>query len=124
MPRLSREYANASVAHVWFPLNVQCAVYEDNNGRILECGHEVCVGKDERAIYVQEFLLFTWCATDCLEDMSHSAIIHDGIFGYGDERQNMPAAKAFEDTQAKDFRHCAFFSSSSACMLVAHSTRV
>ena len=41
------------------PLNLQCTVYEDNNGRILQCGHEVCAGKDGRAIYVQEFLLFT-----------------------------------------------------------------
>ena len=53
-------------------------------------------------------------ATDCLEDMSHSAIVHDGIFGYGDERQNMLAEKAFEDAQAKGFRPCAFFSSSTA----------
>ncbi|KAH9990105.1 SNF2 family N-terminal domain-containing protein [Russula vinacea] len=37
-------------------------IYE-NNGRILKCGHEVCA--------------------DCLEDMSQSAIVHDGIFGLG-----------------------------------------
>ena len=53
--------------------------------------------------------LFTWRATDCLEDMSQSAIVHDGMFGYGDERQNMLAEKAFEDAEAKGFRPCTFF---------------
>lgn len=51
-----------------------------------------------------------WRATDCLEDMSNSAIVHNGIFGYGDEKQNMLAEKAFEDAQARGFRPCAFFS--------------
>jgi hypothetical protein len=39
--------------------------------------------------------------------MSNSAIVHDGIFGYGDEKQNMIAEKAFEDAQARGFRPCA-----------------
>ncbi|KAI9451415.1 SNF2 family N-terminal domain-containing protein [Lactarius psammicola] len=63
-----------------------CHEIYENNGRVLKCGHEVCA--------------------DCLEDMSQSAIVHDGIFGYGDERQNMLAEKAFEDAQAKGFRPC------------------
>jgi hypothetical protein len=105
-----REYANASVTYVWFPLNLRCAVYEDNTGRILKCGHEVCAGKAERVVYVQEFPLFTRRATDCLEDMGNSAIVHNGIFGYGDEGQNIAAEKAFEDAQARGFRPCAFLS--------------
>ncbi|KAI0255631.1 SNF2 family N-terminal domain-containing protein [Lactifluus subvellereus] len=63
-----------------------CHEIYDNNGRILKCGHEVCA--------------------DCLEDMSQSAIVHDGIFGYGDERQNTLAEQAFEDAAAKGFRPC------------------
>jgi len=42
--------------------------------------------------------------------MSQSAIVHDGIFGYGDEKQNMLAEKAFEDAEAKGLRPCTFFS--------------
>lgn len=45
-------------------------------------------------------------ATDCLEDMSQSAIAHDGIFGYGDEKQNILAEKEFEEAAAKGFRPC------------------
>ncbi|KAF8263933.1 SNF2 family N-terminal domain-containing protein [Lactarius quietus] len=63
-----------------------CHEIYENNGRILQCGHEVCA--------------------DCLEDMGNSAIVHDGIFGYGDERQNNLVEKAFEDAQAKGFRPC------------------
>jgi hypothetical protein len=47
-------------------------------------------------------------ATDCLEDMSQSAIVHDGIFGLGDEKQNIQSEKAFEEAAAKGFRPCAF----------------
>lgn len=50
--------------------------------------------------------LFIYRATDCLEDMSQSAIVHDGIFGFGDERQNIQVEKAFEDAAAKGFRPC------------------
>jgi phenylpropionate dioxygenase-like ring-hydroxylating dioxygenase large terminal subunit len=63
-----------------------CHEIYENNGRILKCGHEVCA--------------------DCLEDMSHSAIVHDGIFGFGDERQNNLVEKEFEDAAAKGFRPC------------------
>jgi hypothetical protein len=38
--------------------------------------------------------------------MSHSAIVHDGIFGFGDERQNNLVEKEFEDAAAKGFRPC------------------
>jgi hypothetical protein len=38
--------------------------------------------------------------------MSQSAIVHDGIFGFGDERQNMLVEKKFEDAAAKGFRPC------------------
>ena len=46
--------------------------------------------------------------TDCLEDMSHSAIVHDGIFGFGNERQNINSEKLFEDAAAKGFRPCTY----------------
>lgn len=75
-------------------------------------------------VYVQEFPLFTWRATDCLEDMGNSAIVHNGIFGYGDEQQNIAAEKAFEDAQARGFRPCAFFSFSNTYMLLTYSGRV
>jgi hypothetical protein len=52
------------------------------------------------------FALFIWRATDCLEDVSQSAIAHDGIFGFGDERQNILAEKEFEEAAAKGFRPC------------------
>ena len=38
--------------------------------------------------------------------MSQSAIAHDGIFGYGDEKQNILAEKEFEEAAAKGFRPC------------------
>ncbi|KAH9054910.1 SNF2 family DNA-dependent ATPase [Lactarius vividus] len=63
-----------------------CHEIYENNGRVLKCGHEVCA--------------------DCLEDMGQSAIVHDGIFGYGDERQNNFAEKAFEEAAARGFRPC------------------
>ncbi|KAI9435461.1 SNF2 family N-terminal domain-containing protein [Lactarius indigo] len=63
-----------------------CHEIYENNGRVLKCGHEVCA--------------------DCLEDMSQSAIVHDGIFGYGDERQNNLVEKAFEEAAARGFRPC------------------
>jgi hypothetical protein len=37
--------------------------------------------------------------------MSQSAIAHDGIFGFGDERQNILAEKQFEEAAAKGFAH-------------------
>ncbi|KAH9985885.1 SNF2 family N-terminal domain-containing protein [Russula compacta] len=63
-----------------------CHEIYENNGRILKCGHELCA--------------------DCLEDMSQSAIVHDGIFGFGDERQNILVEKQFEEAAAKGFRPC------------------
>ena len=53
-----------------------------------------------------QLAVFIWRVTDCLEDMSQSAIVHDGIFGFGDERQNMRVEKEFEDAAAKGFRPC------------------
>lgn len=40
--------------------------------------------------------------------MSNSAIVHDGIFGFGNERQNINSEKLFEDAAAKGFRPCTF----------------
>ncbi|KAI9457065.1 SNF2 family N-terminal domain-containing protein [Russula earlei] len=63
-----------------------CHEIYEGNGRILKCGHDVCA--------------------DCLEDMSQSAIVHDGIFGFGNEQQNMHAEEVFENAAAKGFRPC------------------
>ncbi|KAF8503825.1 hypothetical protein F5888DRAFT_1864757 [Russula emetica] len=38
--------------------------------------------------------------------MSQSAIAHDGIFGFGDEKQNILAEKEFEEAAAKGSRPC------------------
>lgn len=38
--------------------------------------------------------------------MRQSAIAHDGIFGYGDEKQNILAEKEFEEAAARGFRPC------------------
>jgi hypothetical protein len=38
--------------------------------------------------------------------MRQSAIAHDGIFGFGDERQNILVEKEFEEAAAKGFRPC------------------
>lgn len=40
--------------------------------------------------------------------MSQSAIVHDGIFGFGDERQNILVEKQFEEAAAKGFRPCTY----------------
>jgi hypothetical protein len=54
-----------------------------------------------------ELALFIYCATDCLEDMSQSAIVHDAAFDFVDERQNIPVEKQFGDAAgAKRFRPC------------------
>jgi hypothetical protein len=53
-----------------------------------------------------ELALFIHRATDCLDDMSQS-IVHDGIFDFVDERQNIPVEKEFEDSAgAKGLRPC------------------
>ena len=54
-----------------------------------------------------ELALFIHHATDCLEDMSQSAVVHDGIFDFIDERQNIPVEKEFGDAAGtKGFRPC------------------
>jgi len=66
----------------------------------------VCAGEFDHLTFSPELALFIQRVTDCLEDMSQSAIAHDGIFGYGDERQNILAEKEFEEAAAKGFRPC------------------
>ncbi|KAJ8462365.1 hypothetical protein ONZ45_g17962 [Pleurotus djamor] len=61
-------------------------LYVENSGRVLECGHELCF--------------------ECLLEISNSPLSHDGIFGYGTEKQNMEAEKAFENAEAKGLRPC------------------
>ena len=49
-----------------------------------------------------------------MDDISQSAIVHDGIFGFGNEQQNMRVEKLFEDAAAKGFRPCTHALSSHA----------
>ncbi|KAF8134681.1 SNF2 family N-terminal domain-containing protein [Mycena galopus ATCC 62051] len=67
-----------------------CPVCKDfimgEHGRVLPCGHEICF--------------------DCTLDLSNSPIAHDGIFGEGDEKQNLAAEKAYEEAAAKGLRPC------------------
>ena len=51
--------------------------------------------------------LFIYRATDCLEDMSQSAIAHDGILSFGDEKQNIQVERAFEEGPPKVSAPCA-----------------
>ncbi|PPQ94269.1 hypothetical protein CVT25_004926 [Psilocybe cyanescens] len=57
-----------------------------DSGRVLICGHEICF--------------------DCTLDLSNSAIGHNGIFGQGDEKENIAAEKAYEAAAAKGYRPC------------------
>ncbi|THH13318.1 hypothetical protein EW146_g6890 [Bondarzewia mesenterica] len=70
--------------------DLTCPVCHDmfinDSGRVLQCGHEICF--------------------DCLLDISHSPIAHDGIFGYGNEKQNLQVEKEFEAAEAKGLRPC------------------
>ena len=45
-------------------------------------------------------------STACLEDMGQFAVIHDGIFDFVDERQNVLVEKEFENAAARRFRPC------------------
>ncbi|KAK6977040.1 SNF2 family DNA-dependent ATPase [Favolaschia claudopus] len=67
-----------------------CPVCKDvimgDNGRVLPCGHEICF--------------------DCTLDLSNSPIAHDGIFGEGNEKQNLAAEKVYEEAAAKGLRPC------------------
>ncbi|KAF7373229.1 SNF2 family DNA-dependent ATPase [Mycena sanguinolenta] len=65
--------------------SANCPVCRDlilgEHGRVLPCGHEICF--------------------DCTLDLSNSAIAHDGIFGEGNEKQNLAAEKEYEEAAAK-----------------------
>ncbi|KAJ6542826.1 SNF2 family N-terminal domain-containing protein [Mycena capillaripes] len=67
-----------------------CPVCKDlilgDNGRVLPCGHEICF--------------------DCTLDLSNSPIAHDGIFGQGNEKQNLAIEKEYEEAAAKGLRPC------------------
>ncbi|KAF9265070.1 hypothetical protein L218DRAFT_1076057 [Marasmius fiardii PR-910] len=56
------------------------------NGRILDCGHEIC--------------------SECAEDIRNAPIDQNGIFGYGSEKENIEAEKRFEEANAKGYRPC------------------
>ncbi|KAL0066241.1 hypothetical protein AAF712_006672 [Marasmius tenuissimus] len=57
-----------------------------DKGRILDCGHEIC--------------------SDCAEDLRNAPIDHNGIFGYGSEKENIEAERRFEEASAKGWRPC------------------
>ncbi|KAH8102694.1 SNF2 family DNA-dependent ATPase [Cristinia sonorae] len=58
----------------------------NNTGRVLACGHEACF--------------------DCLMELSSAPPVHDGIFGHGDEADNIRVEKEFEAAVAKGLRPC------------------
>ncbi|THV01709.1 hypothetical protein K435DRAFT_836766 [Dendrothele bispora CBS 962.96] len=60
--------------------------FVEDKGRILGCGHEVC--------------------SECVLDIRNSAIEHNGIFGEGNEKENMEIERKFEEANAKGWRPC------------------
>ncbi|KAJ7762016.1 SNF2 family DNA-dependent ATPase [Mycena maculata] len=63
-----------------------CKDFLGDNGRVLPCGHEICF--------------------DCSLDLSNSAIAHDGVFGEGNEKQNLEMEKEYENAAVKGLRPC------------------
>ncbi|KAA1467021.1 hypothetical protein DENSPDRAFT_831976 [Dentipellis sp. KUC8613] len=61
-------------------------LYTSESGRVLNCGHEMCY--------------------DCMLDLSHSAMAHDGEFGHGNEQQNLKVEKLYETAEAQGLRPC------------------
>ncbi|KII82945.1 hypothetical protein PLICRDRAFT_58597 [Plicaturopsis crispa FD-325 SS-3] len=61
-------------------------MYVNDKGRVLTCGHEVCF--------------------DCLLELSSAPPVHDCIFGYGSENDNLKAEKEYEAAAAKGHRPC------------------
>ncbi|KJA22647.1 hypothetical protein HYPSUDRAFT_87246 [Hypholoma sublateritium FD-334 SS-4] len=61
-------------------------LFLNDSGRLLPCGHEICF--------------------DCILEISNAAIAHDGIFGYGSEKENLAAEKEYEAASAKGHRPC------------------
>ncbi|KAG6902647.1 hypothetical protein C0995_013772 [Termitomyces sp. Mi166 len=60
--------------------------FMNDNGRVLSCTHEICF--------------------DCLLNLQNAAIAHDGIFGQGNEKENLEAEKEYETGAAKGYRPC------------------
>ncbi|KAF8890769.1 SNF2 family N-terminal domain-containing protein [Infundibulicybe gibba] len=71
-------------------LENSCPVCKDlfleDNGRVLACGHQICF--------------------DCSLNLSNSPIVHDGIFGHGNEKENLAIEKEYEKAVAKGYRPC------------------
>ncbi|KAH8822730.1 SNF2 family DNA-dependent ATPase [Flagelloscypha sp. PMI_526] len=61
-------------------------VYSGDNGRVLPCGHEICM--------------------DCLVNLYTDELGHDGIFGEGTDKENMEKEKQYEDARKKNLRPC------------------
>ncbi|KAG6856050.1 hypothetical protein H0H87_008064 [Tephrocybe sp. NHM501043] len=60
--------------------------FMNDNGLVLTCTHEICF--------------------DCLMDLRNSAIVHNGIFGEGSEKENIEAEKEYESAAARGYRPC------------------
>ncbi|KAL1746595.1 P-loop containing nucleoside triphosphate hydrolase protein [Schizophyllum fasciatum] len=71
-------------------LGADCPVCHDlfgqDTGRVLPCGHQICA--------------------ECLEDLTNSAIAHDGVFGEGSEKENLRAEQEYERAVAQGLRPC------------------
>ncbi|KAF5376123.1 hypothetical protein D9615_007674 [Tricholomella constricta] len=61
-------------------------LFMSNSGRVLACTHEICF--------------------DCLLELQNSPIAHNGIFGEGNERENLAAEREYEAGAAKGYRPC------------------
>ncbi|KAG9217670.1 hypothetical protein CCMSSC00406_0003641 [Pleurotus cornucopiae] len=77
-------------------------LYANGSGRIIECGHELCFGII--ALFINGLLCSR--TIDCLLELSNAAVTHDGIFGYGSEKQNMEVERAYEEAATKGLRPC------------------
>ncbi|KAL0564202.1 hypothetical protein V5O48_017851 [Marasmius crinis-equi] len=57
-----------------------------DKGRVLDCGHEICA--------------------DCAEDLRNAPMDHNGVFGYGSEKENIEAERRFDEANSKGWRPC------------------
>ncbi|KAJ2925510.1 hypothetical protein H1R20_g11584, partial [Candolleomyces eurysporus] len=69
------------------PCCPQCSeTFSKETAYVLVCGHELCY--------------------ECILNTRNAPIAHNGIFGYGNEKENLAAEKAFEEAEAKGLRPC------------------
>ncbi|KAF9528788.1 SNF2 family N-terminal domain-containing protein [Crepidotus variabilis] len=61
-------------------------LFTKETGRILVCGHTICF--------------------DCTLELMNSPIVHDGVFGTGNEKENLAVEKEYELGVARGWRPC------------------